>query len=122
MYRWFDCCGPTGSQAGSVTSISRKGKVVDYAGDGLEGFSHARAQVPSADGAFKRREREERSVNPIGPIAGVLIGTVFIFSGIELTSQEIDTLKAQHLYNSYLRSEMLRVVKPYLALGIVVVF
>jgi MFS transporter, FHS family, L-fucose permease len=65
----------------------------------------------------ERRLNFSQAFNPIGSITGVLIGTVFIFSGIELNSGQIDVMKAQHLYNAYLRSETLRVVKPYLALG-----
>lgn len=60
-----------------------------------------------------------QAFNPIGSIVGVLIGTIFIFSGVELSSTEINSLKAQHIYNAYLRSETLRVVKPYLVLGII---
>jgi FHS family L-fucose permease-like MFS transporter len=51
-----------------------------------------------------------------------LIGTVFIFSGVELKPQQIEVLRSQHLYDAYLRSEILRVVKPYLALGVIAVF
>jgi FHS family L-fucose permease-like MFS transporter len=47
------------------------------------------------------------------------VGTIFIFSGVELTKTQIATLQAQHLYDTYLRSETLRVVKPYMALGVV---
>jgi MFS transporter, FHS family, L-fucose permease len=65
----------------------------------------------------ERRLNFSQAFNPIGSIAGVLIGTVFIFSGVELTSKQIDVMKAQHLYTAYLHSETLRVVKPYLALG-----
>lgn len=70
----------------------------------------------------ERRLNFSQAFNPIGAITGVLIGTVFIFSGVELTSQQIDALKAQHLYNTYLHSETLRVVKPYLALGALAIF
>jgi FHS family L-fucose permease-like MFS transporter len=46
-----------------------------------------------------------------------LIGTIFIFSGVELTPQEIAVRQAAHTYEAYLRSETLRVVKPYLVIG-----
>lgn len=65
----------------------------------------------------ERRLNFSQAFNPLGSITGVLIGTIFIFSGIELSAQQIDTLKAQHLYDAYLKSETLRVVKPYIALG-----
>jgi MFS transporter, FHS family, L-fucose permease len=69
----------------------------------------------------ERRLNFSQAFNPFGAITGVLIGTVFIFSGIELSPQQIDSMKAQHLYDAYLRSETLRVVKPYLALGVLAV-
>jgi len=53
----------------------------------------------------------------LGAISGALIGTVFIFSGVELTPQEIAIQQARHTYEAYLRSETLRVVKPYLVIG-----
>jgi len=69
----------------------------------------------------ERRLNFSQAFNPFGAITGVLIGTVFIFSGIELSAEQIDSLKMQHLYEAYLRSETLRVVKPYLALGVLAV-
>ena len=70
----------------------------------------------------ERRLNFSQAFNPLGSITGVLIGTVFIFSGIELSSQQADVMKAQHLYDAYLRTEILRVVKPYLALGAIAIF
>ncbi len=70
----------------------------------------------------ERRLNFSQAFNPFGAIAGVLIGTVFIFSGIELTPQQIDAMKAQHAYEAYLHTEILRVVKPYLVLGVLAVF
>ena len=58
-----------------------------------------------------------QAFNPLGAITGVLIGTIFIFSGMELSPAAIASSKAQHTYEVYLRYETLRVVKPYLALG-----
>ena len=49
----------------------------------------------------------------------MLIGTVFIFSGVELTPQEVAAQKAQGMYDAYLRTETLRVVKPYLVIGVI---
>ena len=67
----------------------------------------------------ERRLNFSQAFNPLGSISGVLIGTVFIFSGVELNAGQISSLKAQNLYDAYLRSETLRVVKPYLILGTV---
>ena len=70
----------------------------------------------------ERRLNFSQAFNPLGSITGVLIGTVFIFSGIELDPQHIEAMKVQHLYDAYLRSETMRVVKPYLALGALAIF
>lgn len=70
----------------------------------------------------ERRLIFSQAFNPLGSIVGVLAGTVFIFSGIELSSQQIASMKDQHIYEAYLRSETLRVVKPYLVLGAIAIF
>jgi FHS family L-fucose permease-like MFS transporter len=70
----------------------------------------------------ERRLNFSQAFNPLGSITGVLMGTVFIFSGIELGSQQIQAMKARHLYDAYLRSETMRVVKPYLVLGAIAIF
>jgi FHS family L-fucose permease-like MFS transporter len=70
----------------------------------------------------ERRLNFSQAFNPLGAISGALIGTVFIFSGVELTPPQIDALKAQHAYEAYLRTETLRVVKPYLFLGAFTIF
>jgi FHS family L-fucose permease-like MFS transporter len=69
----------------------------------------------------ERRLNFSQAFNPIGSISGVLIGTTFIFSGVELKPQQIDLLKSENLYTAYLQSETLRVVRPYLALGVIAV-
>ena len=69
----------------------------------------------------ERRLNFSQAFNPLGSITGVLMGTVFIFSGVELRPQQIDALKAQHLYDAYLRSETMRVVKPYLVLSAIAI-
>jgi MFS transporter, FHS family, L-fucose permease len=65
----------------------------------------------------ERRLNFAQAFNPLGAITGALIGTVFIFSGVELTPREIAAHQAAHTYEAYLRSETLRVVKPYLVIG-----
>ena len=79
------------------------------------------AQLGDPDSS-ERRLNFSQAFNPLGSITGVLIGTVFIFSGVELSSAQIDAMKAEHLYEAYLRSETLRVIKPYLFLGSVAIF
>ena len=65
----------------------------------------------------ERRLNFAQAFNPLGAITGALVGTVFIFSGVELTPQEIAVQQGRHTYQAYLRSETLRVVKPYLVIG-----
>ena len=67
----------------------------------------------------ERRLNFSQAFNPLGSITGVLIGTIFIFSGVESTPQEVSARKAQGLYEVYLRTETLRVVKPYLVIGVI---
>lgn len=64
-----------------------------------------------------RRLNLAQSFNPVGSITGVLIGTIFIFSGVNLTPAEIAARKATHTYTAYLHSETLRVANPYLVLS-----
>jgi FHS family L-fucose permease-like MFS transporter len=68
----------------------------------------------------ERRLNFSQAFNPLGAVAGVLIGTIFIFSGIEMKGVEIGALKAAGGYDAYLQHETMRVVKPYLVLGTVV--
>lgn len=67
----------------------------------------------------EQRLNFSQAFNPIGSISGVAIGTIFIFSGVELTPAQVGVLKASHQYAAYLQSETLRVVKPYVVLGAV---
>jgi FHS family L-fucose permease-like MFS transporter len=74
------------------------------------------AQVGDPDSS-ERRLNFAQAFNPIGAITGALVGTIFIFSGVELTPQQIADQRARHTYEAYLRFETLRVVKPYLVIG-----
>jgi FHS family L-fucose permease-like MFS transporter len=70
----------------------------------------------------ERRLNFSQAFNPFGAITGALVGTVFIFSGVELSPQEVATRQAQHTYETYLRFETLRVVRPYLVIGAFALF
>jgi FHS family L-fucose permease-like MFS transporter len=74
------------------------------------------AQLGDPDSS-ERRLNFAQAFNPLGAISGALIGTVFIFSGVELTPLQVADQQARHTYQAYLRSETLRVVKPYLVIG-----
>jgi FHS family L-fucose permease-like MFS transporter len=69
-----------------------------------------------------RRINFAQAFNPLGSVSAALIGSRFIFSGIELTPSQIAAERAQGIYEAYLRSEILRVIAPYLILGAVVLF
>jgi MFS transporter, FHS family, L-fucose permease len=68
----------------------------------------------------ERRLNFSQAFNPVGAVTGVLCGTVFVFSGVELSPQQTQAMKAAGSYEQYLRTETLRVVAPYLVLGTVV--
>src|SRR5437762_2464970 len=71
------------------------------------------AQLGDAD-TSERRLNFSQAFNPFGAISGALIGTIFIFSGIELTPHEIAVRKVQGTYEAYLRTETLREIPSYL--------
>ncbi len=60
-----------------------------------------------------------QAFNPLGAIAGVLCGTLFIFSGIELSPVQTAAMQSTGTYHAYLHRETMRVVTPYLILGAV---
>lgn len=67
----------------------------------------------------ERRLNFSQAFNPLGSMAGVLIGTIFIFSGIELNSTQIDAMHTSNQYSAYLHMEVMRCVRPYMLLGVV---
>jgi len=69
----------------------------------------------------ERRLNFSQAFNPLGAMTGALVGTVYILSGVELSPEQIAVYKARHIYDAYLRSETLRVVKPYLVIGAVAI-
>jgi FHS family L-fucose permease-like MFS transporter len=74
------------------------------------------AQLGDPESAV-RRLNFAQAFNPIGAISGVLIGTVFIFSGVELNPAEVAKLKLAGTYSAYLHQETMRVVPTYMILG-----
>lgn len=61
-----------------------------------------------------------QAFNPPGTITGVLVGTYFIFSGVELPANKVAQMKAAGTYAAYLHTEITRVVPTYVVLGCVV--
>jgi MFS transporter, FHS family, L-fucose permease len=78
-------------------------------------------QVGPAESAEQRLNLSQ-AFNPLGSISAVLVGARFIFSGVELSKAQVAGMQAAETYQSYLRSETLRVVVPYILLGAVVLF
>ena len=68
----------------------------------------------------ERRLNFSQAFNPLGAITGVGIGTIFILSGVEHSSEKIALMKTAGTYDAYLHSETLRVIVPYVVLGCVV--
>jgi FHS family L-fucose permease-like MFS transporter len=68
----------------------------------------------------ERRLNFSQAFNPLGAVIGVLVGTKFIFSGIELRPGEIAVMRTAGIYDAYLQHETMRVVKPYLVIGTVI--
>ena len=83
------------------------------------GFLETGANIGDPESAV-RRLNFSQAFNPLGSIIGVLIGTFFIFSGIELKAADIARLKLAGTYVAYLQHETMRVIAPYLVLGVVV--
>jgi MFS transporter, FHS family, L-fucose permease len=78
------------------------------------------AQIGDPESAA-RRLNFAQAFNPLGSIAGALIGTQFILSGIELSGTQVAAMQSAHQYSDYLRSETMRVVAPYMVIGAVTI-
>jgi FHS family L-fucose permease-like MFS transporter len=85
----------------------------------LETASNTFIALAGPAASSERRLNFSQAFNPIGSIAGALIGTTFILSGVELNASKIAQLQAANKYASYLHFETLRVVRPYMVLGVV---
>jgi FHS family L-fucose permease-like MFS transporter len=68
----------------------------------------------------ERRLNFSQAFNPVGAVSGVLVGTIFVFSGVELSPQQIHSLKVTGRWDQYLQAETMRVVTPYLVLAVIV--
>ncbi len=68
----------------------------------------------------ERRLNFSQAFNPPGTIVGVLIGSQFIFSGVEKSAPEIEQMRVAGTYQAYLHMEIMRVVPTYLTFGAVV--
>lgn len=71
-----------------------------------------------AQGATRRLNLAQ-SFNPLGSIAGILIGRYFIFSGVEWSPEELASM-GSGARTAYYASQSLAVQGPYLVIGAVV--
>ena len=85
----------------------------------LETASNTFIALSGTPETSERRLNFSQAFNPLGSIAGAFIGTAFILSGVELSAGATERLRAAHQYQAYLHSETLRVVQPYIVLGLV---
>jgi MFS transporter, FHS family, L-fucose permease len=83
----------------------------------LETGSNSFIAVLGDPATSEQRLNFSQSFNPLGSMTGIIIGTVFIFSGTELSNSQIDTMKITGTYKTYLHEEIMRVGVPYLAIG-----
>jgi len=61
-----------------------------------------------------------QAFNPLGAMAGAMIGNIFIFSGVEHSAAQVEALKSSGEYHAYLQGEIMRVIPPYMAIGVVI--
>ncbi len=78
-------------------------------------------QIGPAESAEQRLNLSQ-AFNPVGSIVALLVGSRFIFSGVELTKAQVAAMQAAGTYQGYLESETLRVIVPYVVLGAIVLF
>jgi len=83
----------------------------------LETGSNSFIAVLGDPATSEHRLNFAQSFNPLGSMTGVLIGTVFIFSGNEFSNSQLAAMKQAGTYNDYLREEIMRVGPPYLFIG-----
>ena len=71
-------------------------------------------------GSSERRLNLAQGFNPFGSVTGLVIGTYFIFSGVELSASKVAELRQLNQYQDYVHREIMRVVPIYVGLGLVV--
>ncbi len=86
----------------------------------LETGSNSFIAVLGDPATSEHRLNFSQSFNPLGSMTGVLIGTVFIFSGTEFSAGQVAAMKSAGTYNTYLHAEILRVGPPYIVIGSII--
>ncbi|CAF1396874.1 unnamed protein product [Rotaria sordida] len=75
------------------------------------------ANAAGPEHSSEKRLNIAQAFNPLGAIIGVLFGTLFIFSGVELNEKQIEQMRINNTYDNYLKTETLRVIRPYVIIG-----
>jgi len=83
----------------------------------LETGSNSFITVLGYSTTSEQRLNFSQAFNPLGSMPGVVIGTVFLFPGTELSVGQIDAMKNAGTYQSYLQEEIMRVGPPYIVIG-----
>jgi len=84
----------------------------------LETGANSMISVLGDPDSSERRLNFSQAFNPFGAIGGVMVGTFFILSGVELTPDDIAKMKTDHVYDAYLQKETMRVVAPYMVISV----
>jgi FHS family L-fucose permease-like MFS transporter len=86
----------------------------------LETGANSFISVLGPSESSERRLNLAQSFNPLGAMTGVVAGTLFIFSGTEHSSEQIQIMQNEGTYQTYLQSEIARVGPTYLFIGAIV--
>jgi FHS family L-fucose permease-like MFS transporter len=87
----------------------------------LETIANPYATVLGDPSTAEQRLNFAQSFNGVGAFLAPLIGSKFIFSGVEHTKEELQSMSPQQL-TTYLSSEASTIKMPYLVIGCVIVF
>jgi len=83
----------------------------------LESISNVFIIASGPPETAEKRLNLAQAFNPLGCISGIIIGTLFILSGKELSPNEKSEMIKENTYNDYIKAEMMQVVRPYVFLG-----
>ena len=61
-----------------------------------------------------------QAFNPLGAMTGAFVGSQFIFSGVEHSGVQVESMKVAGTYQNYLHTEILRVIPPYMIIGVII--
>jgi MFS transporter, FHS family, L-fucose permease len=86
----------------------------------LETGSNSFIAVLGDPATSAQRLNLSQAFNPLGAMTGALVGSQFIFSGVERSAAEVAAMKAAGTNQAYLQSEIQRVIPPYMIIAVVI--